>query len=183
MCIIWNVYIFEGTFFQVCTCVNLYHFLQPCDNIIHKWLLRLSSESSYLDDIIDNIADSDYCSALMSGSERHESATSQEDERRENKAIGLRADEIPPPPFRTPEKLQPIRFSESIKESRPVPTLRLLAVALAQDGIFRREVLAENSLSGCKGTGVLDQAKLEYIKTLVRTRVPRSKGYINLMRS
>ena len=129
--------------------------------------------SSYLDDIIGNIADSDYCSAVMSGIERrNESATSQ-DERRENEALRLQADEIPPPPFRTPEKLQPIDSILREYQGEQVPTLRLLAVALARDGIFGREVLAKNSLSGRKGTGVLDQAKLEYIKTLVRTRVPK----------
>jgi len=47
--------------------------------------------------------------------------------------------------------------------------LRNLTTALARDAIFGKEVLAKNSLSGRRSTGILDKEKINYIKTLVKT--------------
>ncbi len=55
-------------------------------------------------------------------------------------------------------------------------SLRILAVALARDAIIGQEEIATKSLSGRKKPGLngpLDQEKLEYIKAIVRIRVPR----------
>ena len=52
-----------------------------------------------------------------------------------------------------------------------VASLRLLTIALARDAIFGREEMAAKSLSCRKNTGVLSKQKLDYIKTLVRSRV------------
>ena len=79
---------------------------------------------------------------------------------------------IPPPPFRTPPKLQSIEQVMSNYTGTDVASLRVLATALARDAIFGREEMSSSSLSGRKGTGVLNQEKLNYIKTLVKTRVP-----------
>ena len=51
-------------------------------------------------------------------------------------------------------------------------SLRNLTTALARDAIFGRSELAKASLSGRKNTQVLDNEKLDYIKLLVRSRVP-----------
>ena len=52
-----------------------------------------------------------------------------------------------------------------------VARLWLLTIALARDAIFGREEMAAKSLSGRKKTGVLSKQKLDYIKTLVCSRV------------
>ena len=49
----------------------------------------------------------------------------------------------------------------------------MLTVALARDAIFGRDELATKSLSRRKNTGVLDSEKLNYIKTLIYSRVPQ----------
>ena len=53
-------------------------------------------------------------------------------------------------------------------------TLRRLATALAHDSIFGKDALRSSSLrgGGKSKTGSLDKKKLEYIKTVLRTRVP-----------
>ena len=81
---------------------------------------------------------------------------------------------VPPPPFPTPPKLRPVEKILSEIPGKDVASLRLLAVALARDAIFGREELAKKSLSGRKNTSSLDPDKLNYIKTLVRSRVPQT---------
>ena len=44
---------------------------------------------------------------------------------------------------------------------------------LAKNSIFGTKELARCSLSGRKGTGILDDTKLNYIKALIRCRVPQ----------
>lgn len=80
--------------------------------------------------------------------------------------------EIPPPPFSTPPKLKPIERVMRDNPGKDVTTLRNLTTALAREAIFGRDDLAQKSLSGRKNTGILDEEKLSYIKTLVRSRVP-----------
>ena len=55
-----------------------------------------------------------------------------------------------------------------------VASLRNLATALARESIFGREEMAKKSLSGRKNTDILDKEKVDYIKTLVRSRVPNT---------
>jgi len=81
-------------------------------------------------------------------------------------------EKIPPPPFRTPPKLRPIERVMRDNPGKDVAKLRILTTALAREAIFGREELAQKSLSGRKNTGILDKEKLEYIKTLVHSRVP-----------
>ena len=57
-------------------------------------------------------------------------------------------------------------------EGTDLASLRNLATALARDAIFGRKEMAKKSLSGRHHTGVLDKEKLDYIKLLVRSRVP-----------
>ncbi len=51
-------------------------------------------------------------------------------------------------------------------------SLRLLTVALARDCIFGRDVLVKRSIGGRQGYKPLDPEKMEYIKALIRSRVP-----------
>ena len=53
-----------------------------------------------------------------------------------------------------------------------VAALRALTLGLARDAIFGREALARSSLSGRKGTKTLCQEKMNYIKTIVHSRIP-----------
>ena len=77
-----------------------------------------------------------------------------------------------PPPFSTPPKL--LQVDDVMKDypGNDVFTLRRLATALARDAIFGKKALSKSSLSGKNNTGCLEKRKLEYIKTLVRSRVP-----------
>ena len=51
-------------------------------------------------------------------------------------------------------------------------SLRAITTALARDAIFGREEPIKSSLSWRKNTGTLPGEKLNYIKTLVQSRVP-----------
>ena len=77
-----------------------------------------------------------------------------------------------PPPFSTPPKL--LQVDDVMKDypGNDVFTLRRLATALARDAIFGKKALSKSSLSGKNNTGCLEKRKLEYIKTIVRSRVP-----------
>lgn len=77
-----------------------------------------------------------------------------------------------PPPFDTPPKLCSVEQVMKNFPGKDIATLRSLTVALARDAIFGRDVLAKCSLSGRKGTGVLCNEKVHYIKQLVHSRVP-----------
>ena len=48
----------------------------------------------------------------------------------------------------------------------------MLTTALARQAIFGKEALSKKSLSGRKNTEVLEKKKLDYIKGIVRSRVP-----------
>lgn len=79
---------------------------------------------------------------------------------------------IPQPPFSTPPKLLPV---EKILEENPgkgETQLRQLTTALARDGVFGREALEKCSLSGRKRTDTLDPKKVDYIRSVIRSRVP-----------
>ena len=78
-----------------------------------------------------------------------------------------------PPPFDTPPKLCSVQQVLKNYPGKDVASLRSLTVALARDAIFGREALSKCSLSGRKGTGVLSQEKVRYIKQLVHSRVPK----------
>ena len=78
---------------------------------------------------------------------------------------------VPPPPFSTPPKLTPVDRILKEYPGKGKLQLRLLATVLARDIIFGREVLGKCSLSGRKSTDTLDPKKLNYIKTVIRSRV------------
>lgn len=82
----------------------------------------------------------------------------------------------PPPPFSTPPKLRPV--DEVIRDhpGSDVSVLRELTTALAREAIFGREELSKCSLSGRKNTISLNKRKLEYIKSVVRSRIPNKSG-------
>ena len=83
---------------------------------------------------------------------------------------------LPPPPFSTPPKLHPVEFVMQNHTGSDIASLRILTTALAREAIFGREELAHKSLSGRRNTSVLEQDKLDYIKTLVRSRVPNKSA-------
>ena len=77
-----------------------------------------------------------------------------------------------PPPFPTPPKLEPV---EQVLQDNPgtgVAELRKLATRLAKDAIFGKEEMSRSSLCGRYKTGSLDDKELNYIKAVIRTRVP-----------
>ena len=54
-----------------------------------------------------------------------------------------------------------------------IANLRNLAISLAKDAIFGKDEMMRCSLSGRKNTASLDAKKLQYIKTIIHSRVPR----------
>jgi len=90
---------------------------------------------------------------------------------------------VPPPHFSTPPKLKPV---EQVMRDYPgdsLEALRRLAGALARDAIFGRDTLRRSSLSGRPKKGQttpseipLDEEKMEYIKTVVRSRLPNTSA-------
>ena len=76
------------------------------------------------------------------------------------------------PPFSTPPKLRPIEEVLGDHPGSSVANLRNLALSLAREAIFGKEQMIKCSLSGRKNTTCLDEKKLNYIKTVVRSRVP-----------
>lgn len=83
---------------------------------------------------------------------------------------------IPQPPFKTPPKLQSIEQVMNNNSGTDMASLRNLAIALAKDAIFGREEMSKSSLSGRKTTAILSPKKLDYIKTLIRTRIPKQSA-------
>ena len=77
-----------------------------------------------------------------------------------------------PPPFETPPKLTSVEQVLKDYPGTDTEGLKRLALALARDAIFGREEMSKSSLSGRKGTKILSHHKLQYIKTLVHSRVP-----------
>ena len=79
---------------------------------------------------------------------------------------------IQKPPFDTPPKLLPVERVMMDYPGTVVASLRRLTTALARDAIFGREALCRSSLSGKNNTGCLEKHKLDYIKAVVKSRVP-----------
>ena len=79
---------------------------------------------------------------------------------------------IQKPPFDTPPKLLPVERVMMDYPGTDVASLRWLTTALAWDAIFGREALCRSSLSGKNNTGCLEKHKLDYIKAVVKSRVP-----------
>ena len=79
---------------------------------------------------------------------------------------------IQKPPFDTPPKLLPVERVMMDYPGTDVASLRRLTTALARDAIFGREALCRSSLSGKNNTGCLEKHKLDYIKAVVKSRVP-----------
>ena len=77
----------------------------------------------------------------------------------------------PPVPFSTPPKLLPVEQVLHENHGTTVSDLRRLSVALARDAIFGREALSNSDLGGKKFTRS-EEKKMEYIKTVVKSRVP-----------
>ena len=79
---------------------------------------------------------------------------------------------FPPPPFSTPPKLRTVEEVMANYSGSDAASLRKLTTALAREAIFGREELIKKSLTGRKDTEQLDRQKVNYIKTLVQSRVP-----------
>ena len=79
---------------------------------------------------------------------------------------------ILPPPFNTPPKLLSVEQVMRDYPGNDVALLRRLTTALAREAIFGKDALSRSSLSGKNNTGSLDKQKLDYIKAVVRSRVP-----------
>ena len=79
---------------------------------------------------------------------------------------------FPPPPFPTPPKLRTVEQVMNNNKGTDLTSLRRLTTALAREAIFGRDELIKHSLTGRCDTLQLDGEKVNYIKTLVRTRVP-----------
>ena len=71
----------------------------------------------------------------------------------------------------TPPKLKPIEQVLADNPGSSAANLRNLALCLARDAIFGRDEIVKFSLSRRKNTCSLDEKKMEYIKTVVRSRV------------
>ena len=91
---------------------------------------------------------------------------------------------IPPPPFQTPPKLKAIEQVLKDIPGTDMASLRMLAVSLARDAVFGREEWSKTSLSNRKGSELkeADKQKMDYVKTLVFSRVPKmSKVELELL--
>ena len=71
------------------------------------------------------------------------------------------------------ERLLKVEQVMSKYKGTDTASLRNLTTALAREAIFGREEMVKKSLSGRKNTEILDKEKLNNIKTLVRSRVPK----------
>ena len=78
-----------------------------------------------------------------------------------------------PPPFKTPPKLLEVQDVLADHPGTGIANLRNLAISLAKDAIFGKDEMMRCSLSGRKNTASLDAKKLQYIKTIIHSRVPR----------
>jgi len=83
---------------------------------------------------------------------------------------------IPPVPFSTPPKLKSVEQVMKENSGTDALSLRKLATALAREAIFGRKEMTTKSLSGRHATEELDRCKIEYIKTLVHSRVPKKSN-------
>ena len=78
----------------------------------------------------------------------------------------------PPPPFNTPPKLRAVQEVMRDYPGTDVNSLRRLATGIAREAIFGKKELQQSSLSGKNRIGSLDKTKLDYIKNVVKSRVP-----------
>ena len=78
---------------------------------------------------------------------------------------------VQPSPFSTSPKLRPIKEVLGDHPGSSVANIRNLALSLAREAIFGKEEMIKCSLSGRKNTTTVDEKKLDYIKTVVRSRV------------
>ena len=77
-------------------------------------------------------------------------------------------------------KLKPTEQVLADNPGSSVANLRNLALCLARHAILGRDEMVKFSLSGWKNTCSFDEKKMEYIKTVVRSRVPNmSEGEFN----
>ena len=79
---------------------------------------------------------------------------------------------IQQPPFSMPPKLLPVERVMMDNPSSDEASLRRLTTALAREAIFSRDALCRSSLSGKNNTSSLKKHKLDYIKAVVKSRVP-----------
>ena len=79
---------------------------------------------------------------------------------------------IQQPPFSTPPKLLPVERVMMDYPGTDEASLRRLMTALAREAIFGRDALCRSSLSGKNKTDSLEKHKLDYIKAVVKSRVP-----------
>ena len=82
---------------------------------------------------------------------------------------------IPPPPFNTPPKLRAVEEVMRDIPGTDIASLRRLATALAREAIFGKKELQHSSLTGKNRTGSLDKSKLDYIKSILKSRVPNMR--------
>ncbi len=80
---------------------------------------------------------------------------------------------IPPEPFPTPPKLKLVEQVMSECSGTDILSLRRLTTALAREAIFGKKEMSKKSLSGRGGLEELEKAKVNYIKALVHSRVPK----------
>ena len=75
-------------------------------------------------------------------------------------------------PFDTPPKLYPVERFMMDYPGTDVASLKWLTTALAKDIIFGREAFCRSSLNGESNTGCLEKHMFDYIKAVVKSRVP-----------
>ncbi len=83
---------------------------------------------------------------------------------------------IPPISFSTPPKLKTVEQVMNENTGTDAASLRRLTTALAREAIFGKEEMARKSLTGRNSTGELDREKVDYIRTLVHSRVPKKQN-------
>ena len=82
---------------------------------------------------------------------------------------------VPKPPFSILPGLKPVNQVLSEVRGTSDDALIKLAIALAKQSIFGKEEMERGSLSGRGDLLALDEQKVNYIKEVVRSRVPRSE--------
>ena len=81
-------------------------------------------------------------------------------------------DIVPEPPFSTLPGLRPVDQVMAEVPGKSIGELKRLTVALAKQSIFGEEEMARSSLRARRDLLALDEQKVNYIKVLVRSRVP-----------
>lgn len=81
-----------------------------------------------------------------------------------------------PPPNTNPQRMITVQQVMNTYTGTDLASLRRLTTALAREAVFGRDELAKASLTGRNSTGRLDGQKLQYIKTLVHSRIPKKSN-------